>query len=108
MSKLFFHNYYHNVIVKCHRNVNLEEMDTGKIWTLSTVSNISGAHQAKFYYGSVKKSKFSFSCHLQIVIEDVIEDPRRKTDTNFSQAFKYLYEVLTRWDIMQCISYDSF
>ena len=28
MSKLFFHNYYHNVMMKCHRNVNLEEMDT--------------------------------------------------------------------------------
>ena len=71
------------------------------------MSNISGAHKTKYYYGSVKKSKFSFSCHLQIDKQlNVKEDPRRKTDTNFPQAAKYLYEVLTRWNIMQCISYE--
>ena len=44
MSKLFFHNYYHNVMVKCHRNVNLEEMDTELVqqekyglWVLWTI-----------------------------------------------------------------------
>ena len=45
MSKLFFQNYYHYVMVKCRRYVNLEEMDTElvqqeKIWILSTVRNI--------------------------------------------------------------------
>ena len=42
---------------------------------------------------SVKKSKFSFSCRLQIDKKlNVKEDPRKKTDTNFnfSQATKYL------------------
>ena len=45
MSKLFFQNYYHYVMGKCHQNVNLEDMDTElvqqkKIWILSTVRNI--------------------------------------------------------------------
>ena len=47
----------------------------------------------KYYYGSVKKGKFSISCHLQIDKNlNVKEDPRRKTDTNFnySQATKCL------------------
>ena len=54
------------------------------------VRNIAGVYQAKYYYGCSKKSKCSFSCHLQIdkKINNVKEDPRRKTDSNFdfSQA----------------------
>ena len=47
---------------------------------------LKGIYQTKYYYGSVKKSKFSFSCHLQIdkKINNVKEDPRRKTDSNFN------------------------
>ena len=47
---------------------------------------LKGIYQTKCYYGSVKKSKFSFSCHLQIdkKINNVKEDPRRKTDSNFN------------------------
>ena len=45
MSELFFQSYYHYVMVKCRRNVNLEEMITElvqqkKMWILSTVRNI--------------------------------------------------------------------
>ena len=49
-------------------------------------------YQTKYYYGSVKKSTFSFSSDLQIdkKINNVKEDPRRKTDSNFdfSQALR--------------------
>ena len=31
-----------------------------KKWILITLKNISGVYQTKYYYGSVKKSKFSF------------------------------------------------
>ena len=43
-------------------------------------------HQTKYYYGSVKKSKFSFSRQLQIdkKINNVKEDLRRKPDSNFN------------------------
>ena len=42
-------------------------------------------YQTKNYYGSVKKSTFSFSSDLQIdkKINNVKEDPRKKTDSNF-------------------------
>ena len=41
-------------------------------------------HRTKYYYGSVKKGKFSFSCHLQIgTKKKTINVPRRKTDSNF-------------------------
>ena len=54
--------------------------------------HLKGLYQTKYYYGSVKKSKFSFSCHFQIdkKINNVKEDPRRKTDSNFdfSQALR--------------------
>ena len=48
-------------------------------------------HQAKNYYGSVKESKFSFSCHLEIDKKlNVKEDPRRKTDTKFFLSYQVL------------------
>ena len=53
----------------------------------------------KNYYGSVKKSTFSFTSDLQIdkKINNVKEDSRRKTDSNFdfSQALRCL--VLMRF-----------
>ena len=46
---------------------------------------LKGIYQTKYYYGSVKKSKFSFSSDLQIdkKINNVKKDPRRKIDSNF-------------------------
>ena len=47
-------------------------------------------YQTKYYYGSVKKSTFSFhsDLHIDKKINNVKEDPRKKTDSNFdfSQA----------------------
>ena len=41
---------------------------------------LKGIYQTKYYYGSVKKSTFSFSSDLQIdkKINNVKEDPREK------------------------------
>ena len=65
MSELFSYD----GVVKCQRNLNFEKMDTvsytGKKWW-GLMKNIWGVPQTKYYYGSVKKSKCSFSCHLQI------------------------------------------
>ena len=43
---------------------------------------LKGVYQTKYYYDSVKKSTFPFSSDLQIdkKINNVKEDPRRKTD----------------------------
>ena len=57
-------------------------------------------HQTKYYYGSVKKSKSSFSCHLQIdkkSITQIQKDPRGKINSNFA------YGVLVRRNLMLCI-----
>ena len=55
---------------------------------------LKGVYQTKYYYGSVKKSTFPFSSDLQIdkKINNVKEDPRRKTDSNFdfSQVLRCL------------------
>ena len=42
---------------------------------------LKGVYQIKYYYGNVKKIAFSFSSDLQIdkKINNVKEDPRRKT-----------------------------
>ena len=79
-------------MVKCRRNVSFEDMDPidtersaeKKSWFLITVRNIYGVYQKKYYYGSVKKSTFSFNCDLKIdkKLNNVNEDPRRKTDSN--------------------------
>ena len=51
---------------------------------------LKGIYQTKYYDGSVKKSTFSFSSDSQIdkKINNVKEDPRKKTDSSFdfSQA----------------------
>ena len=72
-----------------------------KLWILNTVRNISGVHQRK-YYGSVKKNKFSFSCHLQIDKKiNIKDDPMRKNDSNFNfPNLPSALEVLTRRNIM--------
>ena len=61
-------------------------------------------YQTKYYYGSVKKSTFSFRSDLQINknINNVKEDPRRKTDSNFdfSHELPSTYEVLVRRNVM--------
>ena len=60
---------------------------------------LKGVCQTKYYYGSVKKSTFLFSSDLQIdkKINNVKEDLKRKTDSNFdfSQALRCL--VLMRF-----------
>ena len=56
--------------------------------------NIYGVPQTKYYYSSVKNSKCSFCCHLQInkKINNVNKkDPRGKIDSSF-----FVYEVLVR------------
>ena len=59
---------------------------------------LKGVYQVK-YHGSIKKSTFSFSSDLQIdkKINNVKEDPRTNTDSNFnfSQALHFL--VLMRF-----------
>ena len=64
MSKLFSYD----GVVKCRRNLNFEKMDTasytGKMMEFGVEYLRSTSN--KCYYGSVKKSKCSFSCHLQI------------------------------------------
>ena len=52
---------------------------------------------SKYFYGSVKKRKCPFSCHLQINknIKNVTKnDPRGETDSNFA------YEVLVRRNLI--------
>ena len=65
---------------------------------------LKGVYQTKYYYGSVKKSTFSFRSDLQINknINNVKEDPRRKTDSNFdfSHELPSTYEVLVRRNVM--------
>ena len=104
MWRLFFH-YYHYYLSRIITTTtvwwNVAEMwilkkcilsisNMKKWWILITMGNIQGVYQTKYYYDSVRKSKFSFSCHLQIdkKINNVNKDPRRKTDSkfNFSQA----------------------
>ena len=57
-----------------------------KWWILMTVRNINlRSISNKILLSSVKKSKFSFSGHLQInkKVNNVKEDPQRKTDSDF-------------------------
>ena len=72
-------------MVKCRRGQQKKMMDFDY-----REEYLKGVYQTKYYYGSVKKSTFSFSCDLQIdkKTSNVKEDRRRKTDSNFdfSQA----------------------
>ena len=90
MPKLFLYDYDHNDMMKCRRNVNFHEMDTepstrknNRFWLLLEIFE---KYTKKNYYGSVKKSKLLFKCHLQIdkKINNVEQDPRRKTDSKFN------------------------
>ena len=58
---------------------------------------LKGVFQTKYHYSRVKKSTFSFSADLQTdkKINNVKEDPRRKTDLNFdfSQALRCLVRM---------------
>ena len=55
---------------------------------------LKGVYQTKYYYGIVKQSTSSFRSDLQInkKTNNVKEDPRRKSDSNFdfSQALRCL------------------
>ena len=55
-------------------------------------------YQTKYYYGSVKKNTFSFSYDLLIdkKINNLKEDPRRKTDSKFDffQALRCLLVLM--------------
>ena len=81
-------------MVKCRRGQQKKMMDFDY-----REEYLKGVYQTKYYYGSVKKSTIPFSSDLQIdkKINNVKEDPRRKTDSNFdfSQALRCL--VLMRF-----------
>ena len=99
MSKLFS--------CHCERYGEISPRSTGKkmIDFDYREEYLKGVYQIKYYYGSVKKTTFSFSSDLQIdkKINNVIEAPRRKTDSNFdfSQVLRCLssYEVSIRRNI---------
>ena len=69
-----------NDMVKCHLVQQEKMMDFGYC-----EEYLKGAYQAKYCYGSVKKSASLFSSVLQIgkKINNIKEDPRRKTDSSF-------------------------
>ena len=76
MSKLFSYD----GVVKCRRNLNFRK----KWWSLTTERHILGVTQTKYYYGSAKKSKSSFSCHLQIDKKiNIVNKNRFKSKTWF-------------------------
>ena len=86
MSKLFSCHY--EQYVKCRRGQKEKMMDFD--YREEYLKGVSWLCQTKCYYGSVKKSTFSFTSDLQIdkKINNVKEDPRRKTD--FSQTLRCL------------------
>ena len=65
---------------------------------------LKGVYQTKYYYSIVKPSTSLFSSDLQInkKINNVKEDPRRKSDSNFdfSQALRCL--VVMRFCKKEC------
>ena len=79
-------------MVKCHRGQQEKMMDFHY-----HEEHLKRVYQTKYYYGSFKKSIFSFSSDLQIdrKISNVKEDARIKTDSNFdfSQVLRYLVFV---------------
>ena len=92
-----YQNYFRvttNDMVNCRRGQQEKMMDFDY-----REEYLKGVYQTKYYYGSVKKSTFSFRSGLQIdmKINNVKEDPTRKIDLNFdfSQVLRCL--VLTRF-----------
>ena len=74
-----------------------------KWWILITVKNIYRVYQTKYYYGSVKKSKFSFSGYLQIgkKVNNVKEIQGEKLIQTFIfPKLPCAYDVLIRKNIM--------
>ena len=61
--------------------------------------NLKGVYQTKYYYGSAKKSTFSFNSefHIDKKINDVKKDPRRKTNSNFDSSQALRCQVLMRF-----------
>ena len=83
-----------NDMVKCRRRQVAKMIDFDY-----RQEYLKGVCQTKYYYGSAKKSTFSFSSNLQNdkKINNVKQYPRKKTDPNFdfSQALPCL--VLMRF-----------
>ena len=69
-----------NNMVKCRRGQKEKMMDFDYC-----EEYLKRVYQTKYHYGSVKKSTFSLSSDLQIdkEINNLKEDPRRKTNSNF-------------------------
>ena len=90
MPQLSSCDYDHYDIVKCRRDVNIEEMDmetSGKndlFWLLWGI--FKKYIKQNIIMAVFKKSKFSLSCHLQIEkkVNNAKEHPRRETDSNFN------------------------
>ena len=64
-----------------------------------TVRNISGAYQTKYCYGSVKKSKCSFNCHLQIDKKINNVNKKELIQTLIFPKLPSSYEVLIRRNV---------
>ena len=60
---------------------------------------LKGVYQTKYYYGSVKKSTFSFNSEFRIdkKINNVKKDPRRKANSNFDSSQALRCQVLMRF-----------
>ena len=81
-------------MVKCRRDQQEKMMDFNY-----HEEYLKGVYQTKYYYGSVKKSTFSFSSDLQIdkKINNIREDSTRKTDSNFDFSLALCCLVLMRF-----------
>ena len=81
-----------NDTVKCGRGQQEKMMDFDYCEEC-----LKGLYQTKYYYGNVKNITFLFNSNLQMdkKIDNVKEDPRRKTDSNFdfSQKMRCLVVV---------------
>ena len=66
---------------RCGQHEKMMEFDYREEY----LKGVSQLYQTKYYYGSVKKSTFSFTSDFQIdkKINNVKDDPTRKTDSNF-------------------------
>ena len=97
----YFSKYqYHYGMVKCHRNVNFEEMDiecpTGKNYGFWVLRGIFNEYIKQNIIMAVLRKSNSHSiviCRLRSKINNEKEDPRRKTTQifGFSQAAQCLW-----------------